>query len=171
MRCVKFMLIGAVALLLVLTAFSFLFPSHLRVGRDINIAAPREKVQAAIGDLRAWDQWNEFIRSTPLTNRSFSSFSSGKGAFLSSDQLLVSESVSEPGRIEFTWKQPTGKNFEGGFNLLQLRPDSLTVQWWFDFHFRWYPWEKLGLLVYDKKLGPVMEESLIGLRRYVENSP
>jgi hypothetical protein len=100
-----------------------------------------------------------------------SASSSGKGAFLSSDQLLVSESLAGPDRIEFNWRQTNGKNFTGGFNLLQLRPDSLTVQCWFDFHFRWYPWEKLGLLVYDKKLGPVMEESLAGLKRYVENSP
>ncbi len=171
MHFVKFILISLIALFIVLTAFSLLFPSHLRVGRDINIAAPREKVQAVIGDLHTWDHWNEFIRSSSLTNKSVSSPSSGKGAFLSSNQLTVSESVSQPGRIEFNWKQPKGKNAEGGFNLLQLRPDSLTVQWWFDFHFRWYPWEKLGLLVYDKKFGPVMEESLDSLKRYVENSP
>jgi len=55
-------------------------------------------------------------------------------------------------------------------NDVQVNPDSLTVQWWFELNLRWYPWEKLGVFVYDRKLGPVMEESLDSLKRYVENS-
>ncbi|HEX9510330.1 MAG TPA: SRPBCC family protein [Puia sp.] len=171
MRFIKFILISGIALFIVLTAFSFLFPSQMRVGRSINIAASREKVMAAVGDLRAWSQWNTFITSTPLTGMTFSSPSSGKDAFLRSDQLRVTVLAAGPDSVRLDWKQTKGKSFVEGFNLLQLQADSLTVQCWFDFHFRWYPWEKLGLLVYDKKLGPVMEESLAGLKRYVENSP
>jgi hypothetical protein len=171
MRFVKLLLLGGIALLVVMTAFSFLFPSHLRVGRTINIAAPREKVYAAIGNLRAWQHWNEFTRSTPLTGRTFSNPSSGIGAYFRSDQLLLTITATAPDSVRLDWKQPKGKNFTEAYNLIQIQPDSLTVQWWFDFHFRWYPWEKLGLLIYDKKLGPIMEESLGELKRYIENSP
>lgn len=171
MRFIKLIFLCVVILLLVLTAFSFLFPAHLRIGRTINIGASREKVYAAVGDLRAWQHWNEFLRSTPLTGTTFSAPSSGKGATLRSDQLLVTVTAAAPDSVRLDWKQPKGKNFTEAYNLVQIHPDSLTVQWWFDFHFRWYPWEKLGILVYDKKLGPVMEESLSELKRYVENSP
>jgi len=171
MRFVKLFLLGAVALLVVMTAFSFLFPSHLRIGRTINIAASREKVYAAVGDLQSWQQWNEFVRSTPLTGKFVSTPSSGVGAVLRSDQLLITVTASGPDSVRLDWKQPKGKNFTEAYNLVRIHPDSLTVQWWFDFHFRWYPWEKLGILVYDKKLGPVMEESLDELKRYVEKSP
>lgn len=170
MRFIKFILISVIALFIVLTAFSFLFPSQMRVGRSINIAAPREKVMAAVGDLRAWTQWNTFITSTPLTGMFFSSPSSGKDAFLRSDELRITVLAAGADSVRLDWKQTRGKSFVEGFNLLQLQPDSLTVQCWMDFRFRWYPWEKLGLLVYEKKLGPVMEESLAGLKRYVENS-
>lgn len=169
MRFIKLIVISVIVLFGMLTALSLLFPSHLRVSRAINVAASREKVYGAVNDLRTWDQWNQFIRTIPLTGRSFSDPSSGKGAALRSDQLQITIAGSSPDSVTLDWRQTRGKRFAGGFNLLQLRSDSLTVQWWFDFHFRWYPWEKMGSLVYDKKLGPIMEESLAGLKQYVEN--
>src|SRR5258706_12000588 len=69
MRFVKFVLISGIGLFVVMMAFSFLLPSHLLIGRSVNIAAPREKVMAAVGDLRAWEQWNAFIRTAPLTGK------------------------------------------------------------------------------------------------------
>ncbi|MHA4807703.1 SRPBCC family protein [Flavitalea flava] len=169
MRFIKLIVVSAVVLFGLLTAISLLFPSHLRVSRAINVAASRQRVYGAVNDLKTWDQWNQFIRTIPLTGRSFTDPSSGKGATLRSDQLLVTISESSPDSVIMDWQQIRGKRFTGGFNLLQLSSDSLTVQWWFDFHFRWYPWEKMGSLVYDKKLGPIMEESLSGLKQFVEN--
>jgi hypothetical protein len=43
-----------------------------------------------------------------------------------------------------------------------------TVQWYFDFVFRWYPWEKFSSIVYDKQLGPAMEKSLNNLKDLIE---
>lgn len=171
MRFVKPVLISIIVLFLMLTALSLLFPSHIRISRAINVAATREKTYAAISELRDWDQWNTFIRLTDLTGISLSSPSFGKGAFVRTDQLTISEEESSLDSVRFYWKQTKGRSFTNGFQLLQLRPDSLTVQCWVDFHFRWYPWEKLGSLVYDQQFGPVMEETLAGLRRYVEKVP
>ena len=70
------------------------------------------------------------------------------------------------------WTLSGGKQFEAGYYLFVLNnTDSVTVQSWMDFHFRWYPWEKLGILVYDKQFGPLMEESLTDLKRFMEKSP
>ena len=171
MRFIKLFLIGAVVLFLVVTVFSFIFPSHLRVSRAINIAAPREKVWREIEDLHTWDSWNQFISLSALTGKSFSSPSAGAGAFLRTDQLVVTIARSLPDSIRIDWDQVGGKHFKGGFNLMQLSSDSLTVQWYLDFRFRWYPWEKFGSMVYDQKLGPLMEGSLTGLKHLMENSP
>jgi len=173
MRFIKLGLISAIALFLVITALSLLFPAHMRVSRAVNIAAPREKVYRVAGELKTWSGWNHFVSDTnsALTGRSLSTPSVGKGAFWRSDQLKITVRSSSPDSIRMDWDQAKGRNFTGGFNLLQLYPDSLTVQWYFDFHFHWYPWEKFGGLVYDKKLGYIMEESLTDLKRYVENSP
>ncbi len=69
MRFIKLFLISAIVLFFVVTVFSFIFPSHIRISRAVNMGVPREKVRAAISDLRTWDQWNAFIRSSSLTNK------------------------------------------------------------------------------------------------------
>ncbi len=43
-----------------------------------------------------------------------------------------------------------------------------TVQLYYDFYLKWYPWEKLESIVYDKQLGPVMEKELAELKEAVE---
>jgi hypothetical protein len=170
MRFIRFLVFAAISLFLVMTALSSLFPSHLRVLRAVNVAAPRARVLAAIGNLQAWTQWNEFVRSTPLTNKTWSAPAAGRGAWMHSDQITVRETTSDSDGVSLDWDLKGGKRYPGGISLLQSYPDTITVQWWFDLSFRWYPWEKLGIFVYDRKLGPAMEESLAGLKRYVEIS-
>ncbi|HVS95982.1 MAG TPA: SRPBCC family protein [Puia sp.] len=170
MRYIKFFVISLISIFLVLTALSMLFPSHLRVSRVVNVAAPRDKVLAAVADLRAWPQWNEFIRHTPLTNKTWSGPSAGAGAKFTSDQMTITETAADSDGITLEWDLKGGRKYGGGIAVGWVNPDSLTVQWWFELNFRWYPWEKLGVFVYDRKLGPVMEESLDSLQRYVEKS-
>jgi hypothetical protein len=167
---IKYVLLSIVTLFLVLTALSLLFPANLQVARVINVGAPREKIVAAINDLRAWNEWNEFLQGTTLTNKVYSSPSAGKGATLSSDQMIISETAADSNGVLLHWKLKSGKQVDGAIQILAVNADSLTVQWSFNLHFKWYPWDKLGVFVYDRKLGPVMEESLTGLKRFVENS-
>jgi DNA gyrase inhibitor GyrI len=169
-RIIKFAGLSLLTLFIVLTLLSLLFPANVRVSRIINVAASRQKVYDAVSDFHAWGQWNDFVRASPLTNIQYSSPSYGPGATLRSDQLLITMKDVDSNGVLLNWNLTGGKQFVGGFQLLSLNADSLTVQWWFDFHFRWYPWEKLGVFVYDRKLGPVMEESLKGLKLFVENS-
>jgi hypothetical protein len=170
MRLIKFAFLGLVTLFVVLTALSLLLPAEIRISRVANVAESRRReVYAAVSDLRAWNKWNEFVSRTPLTNIRYSTPSDGAGAFLLTDQLRIEEKRADTAGVLMNWDIVNGKQFAVGFQFLSLNPDSLTVQWWFEFHFRWYPWEKLGIFVFDRKLGPVMEESLGGLQRFVEN--
>ena len=171
MRFIRFLLLSLFVLFLVSTLLSLLFPSSLRVMRVINVAASRDKTLAAVSDLRTWTQWNTFVQSPQITNKTWSNFTSGAGAWIHSDQFNIFETGADTsGIVELSWDLKGGKTYKGGINVYRTFPDSVTVQWWFDLHFRWYPWEKLGVFVYDRKLGPAMEESLTGLKQYVENS-
>jgi len=169
MRFIKFLLISGLVLFIVLTLLSLLFPSRISVSRVINVAAPRQKVYTAVSDLRTWNSWNGFIRGASLTGERYGGPFGKEGATLVSDQLVIREGASDTGEVMLEWIPKGGKRTTGGFRLMHLNQDSLTVQWWFDFHFRWYPWEKLGIFVYDRKFGPLMEESLKGLKQYVES--
>lgn len=43
-----------------------------------------------------------------------------------------------------------------------------TLQLYYDFHLKWYPWEKLASIVYDKQLGPDMEKKLATIKERAE---
>jgi Polyketide cyclase / dehydrase and lipid transport len=169
MRFIKLFLISIVVLFLVMTALSSLLPAHLRMSRAIDISASKEKVFTLINDTKTWDTWNQFISNTALTNKSFSSPSTGSGAYITSDQLKIRIDKSSIDSITTSWNQSNAKRFTGGYNILELRTGTITVQWYFDFTFKWYFWEKLSSLLYEKQLGPVMEESLTKLKETVES--
>lgn len=172
MKLIKFAIISLVVLFLVLTGLSLLFPSHLRVARVVNVDAPKESVFDAVSDFNNWKQWNRFLKSNTLTNVHYSSPSGGKGAVLTADQLTVREMEADStSGVELSWDLKGGKTAHGGISFGAINKGSLTVIWYFDLRFRWYPWEKLGVFVYDRKLGPVMEESLDSLKRFVEKGP
>lgn len=60
------------------------------------------------------------------------------------------------------------KSFTYQWNVISFDTVS-TVQLYYDFHLKWYPWQKLGSIIYDKQLGPVMEKYLADLKKKLEN--
>ena len=46
--------------------------------------------------------------------------------------------------------------------------DSTTLQWYMDFHLRWYPWEKFASLLFEQSYGPKMEQGLGNLKKILE---
>jgi hypothetical protein len=171
MRFVKLFLISVIVLFVVLWMISLMIPSHIRISRAIDISSSRQKVFNAINDLKAWENWNQFTTNSSLINKAYSDPSSGDGALMSSQQINIRITDSKQDSIKTEWDQLHAKHFKGVFNIMELRPGTITVQWYFDFYFRWYPWEKFTSLVYDKQLGPVMEESLTNLKHYTESNP
>jgi hypothetical protein len=56
-----------------------------------------------------------------------------------------------------------------GWNVIEgSEPGKVTVQWFMDFHLRWYPWEKFSSLLLDKRYGSAMEKKLSELRTKLE---
>ena len=64
------------------------------------------------------------------------------------------------------WKKGE-KSFTGTYVLTEMNGQSV-LEWTLYFHLHWYPWEKLASMFYEKKLGPLMEESLINLQKELE---
>ena len=167
MRFIKLIFISVICLSLFLTAFSLLFPPHLHIARNISISSSEQKIFSVISDLHTWNKWNKFINDSILINKTIST----NGDTLQSDQLQIFLKKDSLGSLEILWKQPNKKTFSGGFKLMEINPGTITVQWYFDFTFKWYPWEKFSSLIYDKQLQPEIEESLTNLKQLVENNP
>jgi hypothetical protein len=167
MRYIKLALISIVILSLVLTVLSLLIPPHLHIARNENISSSSQRIHSIINDLHTWTTWNQFVSDSVLTGIKISD----NGEDLESDQLQILLQKDSMGSIQIIWNPHKGKMFTGGFKLMNLTPGNMTVQWYFDFTFGWYPWQKFTSLVYDKQLQPTMEKSLDKLKRLVENNP
>jgi len=163
MRFIKLILIGAVAIFVVVWLMSLFFPSFVRVSRAINIHASKEELRPYLADINKWEKWNEMI-----SDRQFSHKQITERVF-TSDQLTVRIQLVHEDSVAVVWTQENGKEIPGGFNLYAGdNPSVTTVHWYFDFRLRWYPWEKIGSIIFDKQLGPVMEKSLDNLRNIAE---
>ena len=164
MRFVKLALISAVVLFVVILLISLLLPSHVRISRAIDINAPREKIYPLLADIRQWDKWNEYIRV--YHHRV------AESALLKADEITISITAATDTLVAAAWLQPSGNKFGNGFAIITNAGGKghTTVQWFFDFHVKWYPWEKFQSIVLDEQLGPVMEKSLDNLKKIAENS-
>jgi hypothetical protein len=147
MRIVKLGIISIIVFSLLLVAFSLLIPSHVRISRAVNITAPRQTVYANVESQDKWKEWNE----------------------LANEKIDVSILSRQPDLIQTAWKY-SDKSVNSSFRF-EESANITVVQWYFDFHLRWYPWEKFGSITFDKQFGPVMERSLNNLKKLVENSP
>jgi hypothetical protein len=171
MKIIRLFLISAIVLFMVLTFVFALFPSDIRISRVIDIDAPSAKTDSVIQELKTWDEWNEFVKDPQLTGKQASKPSSGNNAYIRFDQFRVAITDSGTDSISTLWSKKGARPFNGSFLLVPISSGHTVVQWYFDFHFRWYPWEKMGAMFYDKQLGPVMEKSLENLKIYVEKIP
>ena len=150
MRFLKLAIISLIILSLVVTGLSALIPSHVRISRAIDIQSSRSPI-IYVSDLSKWKEWNKFVQQ--------------KDTSLSIELLHATNDS-----VLTTWQQGSGRKFESSFIFLKGQ-NYTTVQWYFDFHLKWYPWEKFQSIIYDQQMGPQMESSLTELKRRVETSP
>jgi hypothetical protein len=164
MRLIKLAIISFVAIFLVVFLLSLLIPSHVRVSRAINIDAPVDSVMPQLADIRNWKSWNAM-----LDNPDYKDVKYTENSFYS-DQVQIVQTGVKADSVLTTWHQLSGRDIHSGMACFNFNGVT-AVQWYFDFKLRWYPWEKIGSIIFDKQLGPPMEKSLDNLKKKVERQP
>jgi hypothetical protein len=86
---------------------------------------------------------------------------------LNTDSLSIKITYATTDTVKTVWKSYSGREIAGVFTFQQAGGVTI-VQWYFDFHQPWYPWEKFASINFDKQWGPVMEKSLDNLKNIVE---
>jgi hypothetical protein len=154
-RLVKLAFISVVLLFIVVTAISFLIPSHIRISKAINIHGEKDSLLALVGDTSNWKRWhpafmpNDSARSFPTVNI-----------------VQKSENDSE---VVMHLQQADKPQVVNGWKVYgHPEIDSLTLQWYMDFHLKWYPWRKFGALFYENTYGVMMQEGLGNIKQLVE---
>ena len=117
--------------------------------------------------MREWN-WNEFVYEAfpshfPTVNG---------GDKIDSNQLLLKNVTVKLERLKpdsvITRWQHGDKFFMSSFVLSSPNANSTVLEWTLHFHVKWYPWQKLASMFYDKQLGPMMVKSLGNLQKDLE---
>ncbi len=166
-KLIKLAVLSAIFLFAVVLAISLFIPSHIRISRAINLKPSADSVLNKINDLNKWKEWYpgfDTMNVEPVSVK---------------DNHLVSATLQKKTTVTITVDKKDEVQAEfisgnknpviGGWKMLSYNhTDSLTLQWYFDFNIKWYPWEKFFSLAYDKMYGTQMEAGLSNLRKSVE---
>jgi hypothetical protein len=164
MRIIKLGLISIIVFSLLITGISLFFPSHIRISKAIEITASKESIMSQIGDASNWKNWY------PGADKSTFIYVEGKikGITSGNKQDLVIKEVNDSAVLTGDVVSDFKKR-ESGWNVFPGRtPNTLTVQWFMDFHLQWYPWEKFSSLLLEKRYGTMMEQGLTKLKNLLE---
>jgi hypothetical protein len=132
----------------------------------VQINASEDKIMNKISDLRTWKTWNEFVNHPDVINTLHPKPDSVWADSLRIGGNVISLSGVNAGHIYTLWKRGN-KMFVGQF-IIDAKNGTPVVIWTMNFNIKWYPWEKLASMFYEKQLGPRMEKSLVRLRNDLE---
>lgn len=77
----------------------------------------------------------------------------------------VNKFIYDPAARNSWYPIDTAKTLAGEFNIIESGlPNTVTVQWYMDFHLGWLPWKKFSGLVLEKRYGSLLEQGLDKLR-------
>lgn len=165
MRIFKLAAISVLTLFFIVTVIGLLFPSVVRVSRAIDINAPKDSVHHLIADVKYWKLWMEGAQENTIQFLSAKTAGAGTVAKMGNNEVSIKKATAST--IETIWKTESGNSQTAMFNLISTN-NTTTVQWYFEQHLRWYPWERFGSMMNDKVLGPTMEISLNNLKNVAE---
>lgn len=163
MRVIKLGIISLIVFSVIVYLFSLIIPSHVRISRAVTIYKSKIDIANYVSDLRTWKNWNNMILKQDSTGGAFE-----KDSYKGTNLTVNLRSVA-PDSVITTWQYANSKPVNSGFYLVQSLSDTTVAQWYFDFHLKWYPWEKFGSIIFDQELGPPMEKSLSDLKTLMEN--
>jgi hypothetical protein len=155
MRLIKLAILSFIFLFIVVTAISLLIPSHIRISKAINIGAPQDSIFYFIKEKGRWPLWYPAFMSTDSSRKK--------------PQIEISPKAASDSELVFQLQQEGKMPLINGWKIYHHpSTDSLTLQWYSDFHLKWYPWQKFGSLFYENTYGVMMEQGLGNLKRLAE---
>lgn len=167
MRVLRFALLSFLLLFLLVTGISLLFPAQVRVSRAIDIHAPASLIHAQLSQPAQWKNWFPGGDTLQLLRKT------GKviGIQTPNGNALILKAAG-PSQVLARGSVGASINASMGWNILgDTAAPHRTVQWYMDFEFDWYPWEKFASLLLEPRYGAFMERGLQELKTYCEQQP
>ena len=131
-----------------------MIPEHIRVSKAINIHSSKEVLFDLIRNQEKWPQWHPaFMPGNKMKDL---------------PEIKITKLTENDSSILFKFSQGNKIPVLNGWQVYRLSSDSLTLQWYMDFHIKWYPWQKFGSMFYENTYGVMMQEGLSNIKKIVE---
>lgn len=167
MRTLRFAFLSFLLLFLLITGISLFFPAHVRVSRAIDIHASASLIHAQLSQPEQWKNWFPGADTLTLILEAGKPVGirtpNGNAILL---KVINAENISATGSVGASIQSSMGWNILGN----SVAPHR-TVQWYMDFQFDWFPWEKFASLLLEPRYGSFMEKGLQQLKIYCEQQP
>jgi hypothetical protein len=165
MRYVKFAITGLLVLYILLTLIGLMMPSSVTVVRSVDINAPVDSVRFYTNYPAHWRSWINGADTSYYKQLTASTTEKNSKFILGTYTVTVLQ--NDPKYIISAWQ---GQYTKEQLNRLELYYNNTgtTVNWSFQEQLNWYPWERLGGMLYDNVYGPSMEASLTNLKKVCE---
>src|SRR5689334_17363958 len=162
MRIVRFILASVVVVGIIITIISLFIPSDVRISRSIEIHSPKDSVMNQIGNPVHWKNWYPGADSL----KSYYAGNEIKGLVLDEQRkryiVIVGKKDDE---VAAEYRLPDKKIPTGWLMAANSGSGPVTIQWYMDFHLRWYPWEKFSSLMFERVYHPQLQQRLDNLNR------
>lgn len=157
MRVIKLALISFLVFFAIITAISLLIPRHIRISKAINISAGADSIFYLITNQDQWRYWHPAFQQHDMD------------ALLQQNKTTITPVVKTDTLVMLNWQQQGKHPVVNGWELHRFAAtDSVTLQWYMDFHLKWYPWQKFSSLFYEKTYGSMMQQGLQNIKNRVQ---
>ncbi len=161
MKLIRLGLISILVLFALASLIGILIPSTVLVSRAVDITAPKDSIIGFVKDIQQWKTWMDGMESSSVHIHSATAADlAGTKVEISqiTDSTVISKWISKKGNLQTATMRIIGVSAQ----------QTTIVQWQFEQKLKWYPWEKLGSIMNDKIIGPMMEKNLNNLKLLIE---
>ena len=165
MRIARFIIISVVVLFIIITIISLLIPSNVRISRGIQISSSKDSVMSQISEVANWKNWYPGADTLQFYYQN----NTIKGLVLDEQKMryLVMR-AKKSDEIKAEYVLPNKKIPTGWLIVANAESNSVTIQWYMNFHLHWYPWEKFSSFMFEKVYHPQLQQGLDNLKRFLE---
>ncbi len=175
LRLIKVFFAGLLGLSIIITLFSLIIPSNVKVTRMVvvNNQIGQDSILSYIRHLKNWKLWHP-VFADKNTVANFSNISS-PGLPEQCDILYNGRKVNvnitgvDSNAISFVLTAPGENTIKNRITVMELpQHNGRQIQWEAVTFLNWYPWEKFYGIFIDKMTGPGYEIALNKLKDYLE---
>jgi hypothetical protein len=174
MGLIKAFLVGAIGLFIIITLFSLLIPSNVRVSRAVMINNTSSgEVYSQIVHFDNWKKWHPIVLLDSATLNSYPSLITGNdsGCVIvhRGKKVTIHLLTADSTAVKFLLQSAGENDIHNEIVITDLpAQNAVQVEWRAIITLDWYPWEKFYGIFIDNLTGPGYEAALNGLKEYIE---